>query len=79
MDLDTLIKPEMQNRVREMISRMMIERNMTLKQVAIESLISMTMAYHFFNNRRRAGKEVMKRLAHFLLKNGYTLEQITTL
>ena len=71
---DKLMLPETKKRIRELIERILIERGLRLMDVALESKSSYRTVYMFFNAPEKIGVNSMSKLAHFITKNGYKLE-----
>ncbi len=79
MDRRDYIKPEVQELVRVVLTSILVEENLTLKDVAEQAGVSYQMVYLFFGNKRRIGKESIKRFMHFATRYGYdasTLKKI---
>lgn len=76
MDIQLLIHPDIQDRVRSLILRVMIEKNINRQQLSSSCKVGSAIISRFLGGHQNIGQNGMRRFAHFLVSNGYTVEQI---
>lgn len=76
MYLDMIILHPVQERVRQLLGRVVIEKNLSRGELALQAQMSTNTLNVFINKKEMLGELAMKKLVKFLLKNGYTIEDI---
>jgi hypothetical protein len=70
-----LYEIKVQNRMRELISEMLIKNNLSLSAIAKEARISYKSLHSFCVLEQEPGMKVLVGIAHALHKYGYDLEE----
>jgi hypothetical protein len=70
-----LLDPAMQQKIRLLVSKIMIEDNLDCKAVLAYTGLSYTPYYEFILAGKLRGEKVVRAFAHFVVKHGYKLEE----
>jgi hypothetical protein len=75
MNIEDLLSPAMQEKIRYLVGKVMIEKNMIAKEVLAETKITYTPYFNFLKKGKLAGEKVVRAFAYFVVSHGYKLEE----
>lgn len=76
MNKEAIVHPDTQKRVRSIINRIMIEKQLNLKALQKESGVGFNSVHEFVMKNGDVGITVMRKLLGFVLHHGYNLNDI---
>lgn len=77
MHVDLLLRPPVQDRIRYLVGKIAVEKRLARIHLAAQANVAQQTLYKFLSKNELLGANAIMRLAHFILQNGYTYEDIT--
>jgi len=77
MDYRMLVTEPVQLHIRSIINRHIIQKGLTLLEIAEQANIGYSSIRHFMDRNKPVGLQTTVRISHWLITEGYTIEDLT--